>query len=104
MIRFTEVIRTKLDKRHIFIRYGGEEFIILCRDSDKEEASQLAELIRRTVEDSILLEDEKITCSIGVSQWRNTGTNNGNFLKRSDLALYAAKNRGRNKVIVEDEI
>lgn len=104
LIRFTEVIRTKLDKRHIFIRYGGEEFIILCRDSDKEEASQLAELIRRTVEDSILLEDEKITCSIGVSQWRNTGTNNGNFLKRSDLALYAAKNRGRNKVIVEDEI
>lgn len=104
LIKFTEIIRSKLDQRHIFIRYGGEEFIILCRDSDKVEAVHLAESIRKEIEESVLLENEKITCSIGVSQWRNTGTNNGNFLKRSDLALYAAKNRGRNKVIAEDDI
>ena len=104
LVKFTEVVRAQLDKRHIFIRYGGEEFVILCRDSELKDAYELAEKIRSVVADTIFIEKEKITCSIGVSLWRNTGVNRGKFLKRADLALYAAKNRGRNKVILEDEI
>ena len=83
-------------------RYGGEEFVILLRDTPLEGAVLLAERLRGHVdgrrhhcgEVSITM-----TVSIGVAQW-SRGENGTELFKRADAALYRAKNEGRNRVIV----
>lgn len=100
LVNFAAVIRQHLDARHTFIRYGGEEFIVLCRGFSLEQARELAEVIREAVAAGRLLEQRQITCSIGVSGWR-PGEPAEQLLKRVDKALYAAKRGGRNRTMVE---
>ena len=100
LVNFAAVIRQHLDARHTFIRYGGEEFIVLCRGFSLEQARELAEVIREAVAAGRLLEQRPVTCSIGVSSWR-PGEPAEQLLKRVDTALYAAKRGGRNKTMVE---
>ena len=103
LIDFTRIIRRQLDARHTFIRYGGEEFVVLCRGFSLEEAKKLALEIGASVQDAAILEKRKITCSIGISQWHAGSSDSARqLLKRSDLALYAAKQNGRNQVAAED--
>ena len=103
LIDFTRIIRRQLDARHTFIRYGGEEFVVLCRGFSLEEAKKLALEIGASVQDAAILEKRKITCSIGISQWHAGSSDSARqLLKRSDLALYAAKQNGRNRVAAED--
>ncbi|MDF2840329.1 MAG: diguanylate cyclase [Clostridia bacterium] len=91
-------------KSDMFARVGGEEFAIIATETDLENAVQLAEKIRRKVEESVLAKDLKITISLGVSQYTNKDDNN-TIYKRADNALYKAKGEGRNRVasLVEAE-
>jgi diguanylate cyclase (GGDEF)-like protein len=77
--------------------WGGEEFIILCQQTNLDEAVHLAERLRKILDMSIIEPIGKITASFGVS------TNEGNeslekTIHRVDRALYAAKQAGRNRV------
>lgn len=82
-------------------RWGGEEFIIICTDTDLEGATVLAEKLRELVAAYDFTGVGKKTCSFGVAQLRKDETID-ELLLRSDLALYRAKERGRNRV--EQEI
>lgn len=78
-------------------RWGGEEFLIICCDTDLDGALQLAEHIRVAIE---LYEFETIghkSCSFGVSEYKEDDTQES-MLKRADDALYRAKEEGRNRV------
>ncbi|MDO4203831.1 MAG: diguanylate cyclase [Selenomonadaceae bacterium] len=103
LVSFAGTIRTLLDSRHTFIRYGGEEFVILCRDFSLPQAEELARTILLTVASTQLLPDtdKTITTSIGISLWH--GESDTNLIKRADEALYAAKQGGRNCYRVEAE-
>lgn len=102
LIGFARTIRQSLDARHVFIRYGGEEFVVLCRGYNLTMAQELAEKIRARVAAAVLLEQRQITCSIGVSRWHcGQGDTAEHMLKRADLALYEAKHRGRNRIEAE---
>lgn len=106
LVNFAHVLQCRLTSGQVLIRYGGEEFIVLCSGAALQQAAVLAEQIRSSVEHYAFFPDRTITCSIGVSQWRRT-TEDGlsdPILKRVDLALYAAKERGRNRVVTELEI
>ena len=92
-------------KRHgdFAARWGGEEFVALLTNTDAVGAIKVAEQIRQLAEDMVIpcLNGlaEKITVSIGV----NTRTDESNctveeFISGADEALYAAKNKGRNRV------
>ncbi len=99
LVGFAAVIRRNLDARHIFIRYGGEEFMVLCREFDIDKAAELGERIRRDVEGECLLEGRQITCCVGVSTWHGSDKDTAERMqKRADLALYDAKHGGRNQV------
>jgi len=85
-------------------RVGGEEFGILLVQTTASDAVAIAERIRSTIEDTCAMFDNmkiQFTVSIGVSQWSFTEAESLNILiSRCDNALYEAKRRGRNQVVV----
>jgi len=99
---FAGVIRQNIKKKDVFIRWGGEEFIILFRHCTGEEAVLIAERLRRKVEENPLHEGAiHITCSLGVASWHGATDSDTQLLKRVDDALYMAKRTGRNRVCRE---
>ena len=84
------------------IRYGGEEFMIILLDVDKLAAAEVAEKIRLTVEGlkiQIGATTLKKTISIGVSEYPKDSETFWQAVKFADVALYRAKETGRNKVV-----
>ena len=84
-------------------RYGGEEFIVLARMDMREQVADLAEAIRRTVEDLALVHEQRrdgvsiVTVSVGAAFTRNqTGAKLEKIIHEADRALYLAKASGRN--------
>jgi diguanylate cyclase (GGDEF)-like protein len=84
-------------------RYGGDEFLLVLRDADMDESREVAERIRLKVkEDPVHVGslEVKVTMSLGIARVRDDDDVNS-FIKRADLALYAAKVTGRDRVCVE---
>lgn len=105
LVSFANIIRHNLDARHTFIRYGGEEFMVLCSQYGLEEAWQLAEQIRMDLEEAVILKDRQVTCSAGISCWHTgAGDSVQELQKRADDALYYAKNNGRNRCVLETNL
>ncbi len=87
----------------IVCRYGGEEFCVLLPRCSKEKAASLAEELRKKLEgQTIILRRQKthVTVSIGVATLPQDAQSKENLIDAADQALYAAKNTGRNKVVV----
>jgi diguanylate cyclase (GGDEF)-like protein len=92
----------------ITARWGGEEFIILMPDTEPRDAMNAAERIRAEVEDMVIPCDDtkaaKVTVSIGVNSQVPTLDNTINeMISKADMALHAAKEAGRNKVVLSEE-
>lgn len=84
-------------------RMGGEEFALCCPDTDQDGAIALAERLRVACETMVIESGNiafSITISIGVVSI-SPGEHLDDALKRADLLLYQAKNRGRNRVIYD---
>lgn len=80
-------------------RWGGEEFIVVLENTTKDEAFLMAEKLRKIVEASVIDEKYKITISIGVAQYEEPESRE-ELIKKVDEALYMAKEKGRNQVVV----
>jgi len=84
-------------------RYGGEEFVVIMPGADVDSARSVAERVRRSVMDEpVSMPGQaayELTVSLGVTQMER-GDDLVRLLKRADQALYAAKARGRNRVVV----
>ncbi len=78
-------------------RWGGEEFVIILSGQDGTSAQEMAEEVRKTVEEYLFPEIYHITCSIGVTELVS-GDDFTEAFNRLDKALYASKHTGRNKV------
>lgn len=97
LIKFAQTIEEKCQKNMVFARWGGEEFVMLFLDTKLDEAVDLSDKIRQTIENTRFKEIDKVTCSIGVTQFKENDTIDA-IIKRADDALYEAKQTGRNKV------
>lgn len=98
-----EILQKCTKSFDIISRNGGEEFTVLLLDSSLQKALDVAENIRKSVEEySFYLSGEEIniTVSIGISCYNETTLKADNLLDDADKALYQAKNTGRNKVCV----
>jgi diguanylate cyclase (GGDEF)-like protein len=85
-------------------RYGGEEFLLLMPDSEKEEALRAAERIREQIANFDFPYGDRqpggrVTVSGGVATWPHDGEDVDTLLRRADESLYQAKRSGRNRVI-----
>ena len=82
-------------------RIGGEEFLILLPDTSPKIATEVAERIRGSIASTSFKTVGQVTVSLGVAYWHVDSEQIASTLKRADELLYAAKQAGRNRVMVE---
>ncbi len=90
-----------LRKNDMLARYGGEEFVVIMPETGIDGAKEVAEKIRQTIEKIEFIykkEKVRVTVSIGVSQAREGDTHHRQIFERADVAMYKAKEAGRNQV------
>lgn len=80
-------------------RWGGEEFLVVLAETGIDSARYVAENLRKLVEDDIHQISRPVTVSVGVASFVE-GDDAASLVKRADIALYEAKNEGRNRVRV----
>jgi diguanylate cyclase (GGDEF)-like protein len=100
------LIRRKRDT-DIVARFGGEEFCVLCEETDTQGAVILAERVREELAQTAFVTDLgklSITCSIGVATFPEDARTPEELFKISDQALYAAKRSGRDRVCTSDAV
>ena len=103
LVAFARLAREQLRPDDLIARYGGEEFCVLLRDVDEPEALRVAERLRAAIADlSVDIDGRplRITTSIGVATLRKDLQD---AMRRADVALYRAKDRGRNRVESAEE-
>ncbi|MBW2569239.1 MAG: diguanylate cyclase [Deltaproteobacteria bacterium] len=101
LVRLSWIIKSCLRTMDSAYRYGGEEFTIILPETTCKEAEIVAPRIRTTMEyEEFMPKPEKIvhvTISIGVTEY-NTNEKTSTLVHRADMAMYAAKQNGRNRV------
>jgi diguanylate cyclase (GGDEF)-like protein len=105
LIHFTNKVTSLLRKSDLFGRVGGEEFCILLQNTSLEGAKMFAKRICESVEDTQMDCDGhilSITVSIGISSLGSEKSIE-ELIKKSDIALYEAKDKGRNQVRIHRE-
>lgn len=94
----SKIVSKNTRRDDIVARYGGEEFAIVAPNTPTESAFDLAEKIRRILDNTKMAGVPHFTCSFGIATWDGSESL-AELVKRADSALYAAKEGGRNKVI-----
>ncbi len=97
LILLSSIITQKIRQDDIFVRWGGEEFLLLLPKTSQENAVKLAEILRQEISKLDIGIDCRITSSFGVTGCLKNDTKEGLF-GRLDSALYAAKRSGKNCV------
>lgn len=80
-------------------RYGGEEFIVILSDTDSKGAHNISEKIRKTIENRAEMQP-KITASLGIASFPLDAQDQRTLIHYADMALYQAKEEGRNKTVI----
>ena len=96
--QFTEVLRRRIRSTDCLVRWGGEEFLIVCPDVNLAQGQVLAETLRASVETFGWPHDLRVTASFGVAS-REGDEDFGAVLARADARVYEAKRSGRNRVV-----
>jgi diguanylate cyclase (GGDEF)-like protein len=95
--KLTGTLQQRIRRLDYVFRTGGEEFVILLRNTSLAQAVTFAEDLRRHIEAMELLEQHVITISAGLAEY-DTAEDIDQWLKRADIQLYQAKQNGRNRV------
>lgn len=100
----SRIISTKLVRANdFFSRYGGEEFVLILVGTPISAAIDIAERIRKTIQDSEFVFESKtipVNVSVGVAARKLEETNWDVLFERADKALYNSKQNGRNRVTI----
>jgi diguanylate cyclase (GGDEF)-like protein len=96
-------LRASARKQDSVCRTGGEEFLVICPDTDLKAALQSAQRLRQTVAARPIAIDHTrltMTVSVGIAEKTPETADTDAMVSRADQALYAAKNAGRNRTCV----
>lgn len=93
-----ERLSTCVGTRGMVARMGGDEFIALVPDATNESLNELAATILATIDDPVVIDgfDQYITTSIGIAVYPTDGPDAETLVKHADVAMYRAKENGRN--------
>ncbi|MBR9886033.1 MAG: diguanylate cyclase, partial [Oceanospirillales bacterium] len=101
--RLTQTLREHRNRRRpdpFLARLGGDEFVILMPSIDSaEEAAELARTLSASLATPFLISGQyfSISCSIGITLYPDDGVSSSEILKHADIAMYSAKQHGRNQ-------
>jgi diguanylate cyclase (GGDEF)-like protein len=98
LVELSTLITKNVRASDCFARWGGEEFLLICRDSELNETISLAEKLRLLIEQHQFSDGAQVTASFGVASIQDDENLDGLF-KRADEALYKAKRSSRNRVV-----
>ena len=100
---FVDLVNASIRPTDFLFRIGGEEFCCLLPRTNAEQAWQVAERIRQQFEMSTVVvagTPVKATVSLGIASTEVFGYDLDMLMRRADMAVYAAKHQGRNRVVV----
>ncbi|MDO6746816.1 GGDEF domain-containing protein [Gilvimarinus sp. 1_MG-2023] len=97
----SQLVQERIRSSDLFARWGGEEFVLVCRDTSMNYAAHIAEKLRRLIEECSFADVKGVTASFGVASLQGDADVDDLF-KKADEALYRAKRKGRNRVEVSD--
>lgn len=107
LVEFSKVLIDSFRGSDIVCRYGGEEFIIIMPETTADTAIKRTEALCKQISELELLYKGKplpqITASFGVAHIDNVAVEKSRLLKAVDIALYEAKDSGRNQVVVSNK-
>lgn len=95
-----QLLKKRVRKSDLVGRWGGEEFIIVCPNTELEQAASLAEEVRANIAKQQFNNVGNITASFGLAEHKPKESLK-ELLHRADTALYSAKETGRNKVVMD---
>jgi diguanylate cyclase len=104
LVHLVSVVKDTLRKLDIIARFGGEEFLVLMPETTPADAMQIITRVQRELTKRIFMHNSQrllITFSAGVA-FRAPGESQADLIKRADVALYSAKNAGKNRVVMAD--
>ncbi|MGR9434828.1 PleD family two-component system response regulator [Rhizobium leguminosarum] len=101
---FANRVRSTIRGADLACRYGGEEFVVVMPDTSPEIAAAVAERLRAAIENAPFMlkhagEALNVTASFGIASRITSVLTPDQLMKQADLALYEAKNTGRNRVV-----
>jgi diguanylate cyclase (GGDEF)-like protein/hemerythrin-like metal-binding protein len=100
LCELVNVVNANIRVSDMLFRWGGEEFVILATSTPYRAANTLAEALRRTIAGHTIAGVGQVTVSLGVAECV-PDESAACWFKRADAALYAAKNSGRNRVVMD---
>jgi diguanylate cyclase (GGDEF)-like protein len=107
LVHFSDIMRRCVRRHDIIARVGGEEFVIAMLNIPDEQAVRAAERIRHEIESTpykVGPESISVTTSVGLASLPLDGTEEQmtleSLIKRADIALYKAKEQGRNRMVI----
>jgi len=99
LVTFARLLEATIRSVDIVARWGGEEFLIFCPDTDENGCKLLAENLRAKVMEQDFSTSSNQSASFGIA-YHKSGETVGELIGRADKALYRAKKNGRNRVDV----
>ncbi len=98
LVNISERLKKFKNKKTEMCRISGDEFLIMCVDSNDSTTEILALEILKSIAEPYLIEDNKInsSCCIGIAKFPDDATNAGALIKRADIAMSKAKQQGTN--------
>lgn len=98
LINIASILKNFIRKSDIIGRWGGEEFIVVCKETDLNGAFHLANYLREKIEQADCDMCSNITASFGVTSIEKFDKTFNCIISKADKALYSSKNSGKNKV------
>ncbi|QCU90914.1 sensor domain-containing diguanylate cyclase [Thiomicrorhabdus sediminis] len=98
LVHISDLMNRELRQTDLFVRWGGEEFLVIATHTDIDKATLLAERIRQKIDGDHYKNFSHLTVSCGVTQLKKN-ENTEHLIQRVDKALYQAKELGRNTVV-----
>ncbi|MEC6796854.1 GGDEF domain-containing protein [Photobacterium sp. S4TG1] len=103
LIKFAATVEGLTRRSDVFVRWGGEEFVIFCPETNMSVAVEIAEQIRETIMTKTwgFNQEFSLTCSLGVAELVDESCED--LIRRADFALLKAKKMGRNRIEISWE-
>ncbi|UZE95024.1 transporter substrate-binding domain-containing diguanylate cyclase [Alkalimarinus alittae] len=98
--RFSTLLKNNIRANDLIGRWGGEEFLIVCPNTESEGAKQVALHLKRCLSAYLFEEVGHVTASFGVAEYNTQTMSIKDVLNHADKALYESKHAGRNRVSV----